>query len=172
MIRFDLKCSADHRFDSWFQSAAAFDKLHAAGMVTCAICGSAEVQKAIMAPRVRPARNAAQPAADHTIPQKAQAASDRPQNTDPHMTENAEGPRPLSGPPSAAEQAFKALRAHVEANSEYVGTDFAKEARAIHDGAAPDRPIYGEADLGEAKKLVDDGIEVAALPFRPNRKTN
>jgi len=39
MIQFTLKCEADHRFDSWFQSAAAFDKLHDAGMVSCAVCG-------------------------------------------------------------------------------------------------------------------------------------
>ena len=58
MIQYTLKCDQDHRFDSWFQSGEAFDKLKAAGMVACAVCGSANVDKAIMAPRVRPARTA------------------------------------------------------------------------------------------------------------------
>ncbi|GAA6187689.1 hypothetical protein NBRC116596_07520 [Litorivita sp. NS0012-18] len=80
--------------------------------------------------------------------------------------------RPLSAPASAAEQAVKALRAHIEANSDYVGEDFAKEARAIQNGTAPERPIYGESSLSEAKKLIDEGIEVAPLPFRSDRKTN
>lgn len=52
MISYSLKCDQDHSFDSWFASAAAFDKLAAADMVTCTICGSTNVKKAIMAPRV------------------------------------------------------------------------------------------------------------------------
>lgn len=64
------------------------------------------------------------------------------------------------------------LRDKVEANSDYVGTKFAKEARDMHDGLTPERPIYGEANLKEAKKLVDDGIPVMPLPFVPRKKTN
>ncbi|MEO1331817.1 MAG: DUF1178 family protein, partial [Pseudomonadota bacterium] len=55
---------------------------------------------------------------------------------------------------------------------EYVGTSFATEARAIHDGEAPERAIYGEARADEAAKLVKDGVPVAPLPFIPDRKTN
>lgn len=53
MIRYQLKCSADHSFDSWFQSAEGFDKLRAAGLVSCTTCGSTEVSKALMAPSVK-----------------------------------------------------------------------------------------------------------------------
>lgn len=52
MIRYSLKCAAEHEFDSWFASAVAFDSLKAAGHVACPTCGSAEVAKALMAPRV------------------------------------------------------------------------------------------------------------------------
>ena len=52
MISFSLKCADGHGFDSWFQSSEAFDKLHAAGMVSCAVCGVSDVQKSLMAPRV------------------------------------------------------------------------------------------------------------------------
>ncbi len=95
MIRYALSCSKDHAFDSWFQSADAFDRLKAAGMVTCAVCGSIEVQKSIMAPRVR--------------------------------TSDAASETPLSAPASPAEQALRELREKVEANSENVGTNFAKD---------------------------------------------
>ncbi|MDQ2089408.1 DUF1178 family protein [Marimonas arenosa] len=144
MIQFSLKCAEGHRFDSWFQSAEAFDTLQAAGHVACAVCGSSKVEKAVMAPRVRPARGQAD-----AVPE-----------------------RPLSAPASPAEQALAALKAHVEANSEYVGMAFAREARAMHDGDAPERAIYGEAKPEEAKRLIEDGVPVAPLPFRPGRKSN
>ena len=57
MIRYSLKCDKAHDFDSWFQSAAAFEALQQAGHVTCPICGSGTVEKSLMAPVVRPARN-------------------------------------------------------------------------------------------------------------------
>ncbi|MFG5381509.1 DUF1178 family protein [Yoonia sp. R2-816] len=74
--------------------------------------------------------------------------------------------------PKKAETALAELRKQVEANSDYVGTSFAKEARDMHDGIVPERPIYGEAKLDDAKKLVDDGIPVMPLPFVPRKKTN
>lgn len=57
MIQYTLKCDAGHQVESWFQSAAAFDTLHSAGHLACAVCGSADVGKAIMAPRVSTARD-------------------------------------------------------------------------------------------------------------------
>ena len=64
------------------------------------------------------------------------------------------------------------MRKQVEKNSDYVGMKFAEEARAMHNGDAPERSIYGEARLDEAKSLIDDGVPVAHLPFRPQRKMN
>lgn len=149
MIQFSLKCSNDHRFDSWFQSSEAYDKLARAGMISCTICGATSVDKAVMAPRVRPARDAAPPA----LP---------------------DAPRPpaLTAQATPAEQALAALRQHIEAHSDYVGRDFAREARAIHDGEAPDRAIFGEARPEEARRLIEDGVPIAPLPFMPRRKTN
>ena len=68
--------------------------------------------------------------------------------------------------------AIAKLRDHVETNSDYVGGDFAKEARMMHEGNAPERSIYGEAKLEDAKKLVEDGIPALPLPFIPKRKAN
>jgi len=52
MIKLSLKCDQDHQFESWFASTGAFDSLKTAGHVTCAVCGSPDVSKAMMAPRV------------------------------------------------------------------------------------------------------------------------
>lgn len=144
MIQYSLRCAQDHRFDSWFQSASAFDKLHAAHMVTCAVCGSTEVEKELMAPRVN-------------------SGSEKPK---------AAPETPLSSPASPAEQALKELRKKIEATSDYVGRDFAREARAMHSGEAPARSIWGETRGDEAKKLIEEGVPVAPLPFLPTRKSN
>jgi hypothetical protein len=141
MIRFSLRCKEAHRFDSWFGSGADFDQLQQAGLVACAVCGSTEVEKDLMTPNI-----AGAPA----------AAGDE---------------RPLSAPASTAEQAMAELRRRIEATSEDVGRNFAAEARKIHDGEAPARPIIGEAKPAEAKALIEDGISVAPLPWS-SRKTN
>ena len=52
MIRYSLRCDQGHDFDGWFRSSDGFETLRAAGQVSCAICGSAKVEKALMAPRV------------------------------------------------------------------------------------------------------------------------
>ena len=84
MIRYSLKCAAGHGFESWFQNAAAFSALLTAGQVSCPVCGSDAIEKDLMAPAVRPARNAAQ-----AVP------SDRPD---------------LSAPASEIEEKIAALR--------------------------------------------------------------
>lgn len=143
MIQFTLKCCNDHRFDSWFKSSEAFDKLLGAGLISCTECGATEVEKAIMAPRVQDSRKRA-----------------------------AEPAKPLTQSQNQTEQALAEMRKQVEDNSEYVGLNFAREARDIHDGLSPERAIYGEAKPDEAKKLIDDGVPVTPLPFVPVRKTN
>lgn len=142
MIRYRLRCADGHEFDSWFQSAEAFGGLSVAGQLSCGICGGGGVVKALMAPKVA--------------------------NPD-----DAPGPGSLTPPPAnPMEQALAAMRRHVEQNSEYVGLNFAAEARAIHDGDRPERSIHGEARWDEAKKLIEDGVPVAPLPFMPARKVN
>ena len=81
-------------------------------------------------------------------------------------------PQPLATPASAIEERLAALRKHVEATSDYVGTDFATQARAMHLGEAPERPIWGEARLEDARALVDEGVPVAPLPFVGKARTN
>lgn len=146
MIRYSLKCAEDHVFDSWFKSAAAYDALAASRRLVCPVCASPQVEKALMAPAVAAPRDPAPgPAAE---------------------------PEARMRTPEQIEQALAALRRQVEETSDYVGMNFAAEARRIHDGEAPERSIYGEARPDEARKLIEDGVPVAPLPFVPRRKTN
>jgi hypothetical protein len=138
LIRYTLSCDKDHRFDSWFQSSNAFDALALGGHLSCAVCGSVAVTRAMMSP---------------SVPAKGRASD-------------------LKTSTSDAEKALTKLRKHVEDNSDYVGPSFADEARKMHDGDAPERAIWGEANFADAKKLIEDGIPVAPLPFMPKRKTN
>jgi hypothetical protein len=152
MIRYTLTCTSGHSFDSWFQNAAAFGTLQASGQLACPVCGETKVDKALMAPAVVPGRavtDASLPAAPLTPPKPA-----------------------LNEPQSELEAAIAALRRQIEENSDYVGLNFAAEARRMHDGDAPSRAIHGEAKPDEARKLMEDGIPVAPLPFLPGRKVN
>lgn len=78
----------------------------------------------------------------------------------------------LTTPADPRESALAKLRQHIEKTSDYVGMSFAAEARAIHEGTAPERAIYGEARIDEARQLIEEGISVAPLPFLPRRKAN
>ncbi len=152
MIRYALKCGQNHEFESWFATAEAFDKLRSSGMISCPVCDSDQIEKAMMAPGVRPSRAKAQPSGPETVSQESQVS--------------------LKEPMSELEANLAKLRQHVEKNSDYVGLSFAKEARKMHDGEIPHRSIYGEAHRDEARKLVEDGVPVAPLPFLPSRKAN
>jgi hypothetical protein len=151
MIRYSLICRDGHGFDSWFQGAGAFAALQAAGRLACPVCGDAGIEKALMAPAVVQARSPASGA-----PAEASA-----------------GARPsLSAPETELEAAIAALRRQIEENSDYVGMNFAAEARRMHDGERPQRAIHGEAKPDEARQLIEDGVPVAPLPFLPARKVN
>lgn len=146
MIRFALRCDRGHRFDSWFGSGTDFDRLAGQGLLACGVCGSAAVEKDLMAPAV------------------ATAAAPAPSGAD---TKGA-----LTAPASPAEQALAELRRRVEAEAEDVGRNFAAEARRIHAGEAPERTIIGEARPSEAKALLRDGVPVAPLPWLRPVKAN
>ncbi len=75
-------------------------------------------------------------------------------------------------PPVDPAAKLAALRAEIEAQSEYVGSRFAQEARAMYLGERPNRAIYGEAAVADAKALIEDGVPVLPLPFTPTRNTN
>ena len=137
MIRYALQCDAAHGFEAWFGSSSDYDDQSARGLVECPYCGSRGVTKQIMAPAVAGTKRDA--------PSPEAAARVRTMMTD----------------------MAREVRSHVERNFDYVGDTFAREARAIHEGASEKREIYGEASPAEVKALKDDGISCAPLPQLP-----
>ena len=150
MIRYTLACEAGHGFESWFPSSESYDEQAARGLVTCPLCGSTKVAKAMMAPAIgRAASASAEPSLPAIVPQP-EAVS-------------------LAAEPDQRLRAMlRAFREHVTANADDVGTRFPEEARRIHYGEAGDRAIYGEASPAEARALIEEGIAVAPLPVLPD----
>ncbi len=148
MIRYNLHCDRGHGFESWFQSSSAYDSQVKRKLVTCPQCGSAKVEKAIMAPQIGRKGNQKQEAAAPTHP--------------------ADNTSLVMAPQEAELRAkLKELRDHIVKNADNVGESFPDEARAMHYGDKEHRPIYGEASLEEARSLIDEGIEVAPIPVLP-----
>ena len=160
MIHYQLRCTStaeEHAFDGWYKDSAAFDTLVKAGLVECPVCGGSQVARALMAPAIpkkgRPARNAVVPAPPAEAP-----AAPAP----------AEAPQAAAGPmPDQLRAMLQKLRAEVEKSCDYVGTEFADEARRMHRGESERRGIFGEASDTEAEALRDEGIEVGRIPWVP-----
>lgn len=167
MIRYTLKCEQNHVFDGWFPSAEGFERLRAASLTTCTICGSTEVHKCLMAPQVQTARDRPSSGAEDT---GLDTTAPAPNAAAPRPADDA--PVSLSTPETPLAQAIARLRKEVETSSHYVGQNFASEARAMHTGDTPERAIYGEARPEEARALIEDGIPVLPLPFVNKTKTN
>ncbi len=159
MIRYNLVCDKRHEFESWFQDSAAYDKQAKRGLVSCPLCASAKVEKAIMAPRL--------------------ARKDKSTSLDV-----AAGPPPAAAPAPAVnapvammspqEKEFRAklqeLRDHLVANADNVGKKFPEVARKMHYGEIEHRSIYGEASPEDAKELHEEGIEFHPLPVLPDER--
>jgi hypothetical protein len=162
MIRYALICQQGHEFESWFQDSAAYDKQAKRGLVSCPHCGSAKIEKAIMAPRL---------AATAKKRVKPIEASEATSETTPTPPAPASGPVAMISP---QEQEFrtklKELRDHLIKNADNVGTKFPEEARKMHYGETEHRSIYGVASPEEAKELSDEGIEFHPLPSLPDER--
>ena len=139
MIVFNLTCSNDHRFEGWFASTADFEQQQVATLLSCPVCGSNQVNRALHAPHV------------NTGGAHKPAECERPPKDRAQQYANVGGE-------------LAQLIEHVIANTEDVGDAFPEEARRIHYNEAPERKIRGYASREEVKDLRDEGIEVIALP--------
>jgi hypothetical protein len=143
LIAYNLICADGHEFEGWFKDSATYDAQAKKGVLTCPFCGDDDVKKAIMAPAVK------------TSVTKAKGRQ--------------EVMPPDAGKPDAQKlrQFMAGYRKFVEENAEYVGPKFPEEARKIHYGESEERHIYGESTLGEARELIEEGIQVAPVPPDP-----
>jgi hypothetical protein len=154
MIHYHLRCERGHAFESWFQSSSAYEAQEKRKLVNCPTCGSAKVERAIMAPRIvsKKGRETPVPAPAATAPEAATPAS-----TPLLMAQERE-----------LRAKLKELRDHIVKNADNVGERFPNEARKMHYGDIEHRPIYGEASPDEARALIQEGVDVAPLPVLPN----
>jgi hypothetical protein len=155
MIRYNLRCERGHAFESWFQSSSAYESQEKRKLVNCPACGSAKVERAIMAPRI-----VSNKSRDRAVPAPVPATA-------------TEVTAPTSTPLMMAQERelrvkLKELRDHIVKNADNVGERFPNEARKMHYGDIEHRPIYGEASPDEARSLIDEGVEVSPLPVLPD----
>jgi hypothetical protein len=153
MIRYNLRCERDHAFESWFQSSSAYETQEKRKLVNCPVCGSAKVERAIMAPQIVSKKG-------RDVAVSAPAAT-------------TEATTPASTPLMMAQERelrakLKELRDHIVKNADNVGERFPNEARKMHYGDIEHRPIYGEASPEEARSLIEEGVEVSPLPVLPD----
>lgn len=151
----NLQCAHQHEFEGWFGSEDDYTSQLERGLVSCPMCGDVHIQKKLSAPRLnlRAGR------------QEAQAPAGPAAGTAVAMSNHG------GQPDLVAMQAriMQALR-EVMANTEDVGERFADEARAMHHGEVEHRQIRGQASPQEALELMEEGIEVIALPSVPGIK--
>ncbi len=137
MIHYSLICENEHKFDGWFRNAEAYERQHESGIVTCPVCTSNKVDKALMAPSV------------------SRASSEKVSLSIGHPEQQQ------------LRAAMQALRDKVVSEADYVGDKFAEEARKIHFKEVDARGIYGEATREEVSGLIEDGVDFMALPHVP-----
>jgi hypothetical protein len=155
MIRYSLRCDRGHAFESWFQSSTAYEQQEKRMLVNCPACGSAKVERAIMAPQIVSKKGREIAAPEPAAPAPATEVT-APASTPLLMAQERE-----------LRAKLKELRDHIVKNADNVGERFPNEARKMHYGDIEHRPIYGEASPDEARALIDEGVEVSPLPVLP-----
>jgi hypothetical protein len=159
MIRYALACATGHRFESWFQNSNAFDEQAKRKLILCPECGTTNVGKALMAPHL------------------SRSAKESPVRASPRSDEAGPAPEPAGAKTPVAIMSpqerelrakLKELRAEITRSAEHVGARFPEEARKMHYGETEHRSIYGEASPGEARALIEEGIEFHPLPPLPD----
>jgi hypothetical protein len=149
MIHYQLQCGQAHGFDGWFKDSASFEKQAKRGLIECPECGGTDVERALMAPALGKRENV--PVAVETPPTPA---------TTPEKVAGGRLPAQMIA-------ALQRIRAEVEKNCDYVGPNFADQARAMHRGEVEAKGIYGETTEEQAESLAEEGISVAKIPWVP-----
>ncbi len=135
MIKYAVRCANTHEFEGWFKDSATFDVQSKRGDIVCPHCGNTKVMKAPMAPSITKSAN------------NGPASEVRAREVAERILEAA-----------------VAMRQEIESKFDYVGEQFADEARRIHYGEADERGIYGEASEDETQELDEEGIDVYRMP--------
>jgi len=160
MILFDIKCSDGHIFEAWFQNNEAYEQQIDNDLVECPLCGCTKTSKSLMSPNIsakgeiiREAYQSEQDSEDHKVTVSAHSNSSKEVSSD-------DVKRALDH----MHNTMSKFRRQVEKSCEYVGDDFADEARKIHAGESVKRGIYGETTISETEELLEEGIDILPVP--------
>lgn len=171
MIKYQLICDKDHEFEGWFSNSSAFEEQVTKGYVSCPICASQDVRRALMAPNLNSPKQRQSP----DMPALPKAQDIAPQLASNEPTKTAAGDNPLAklspkdqaAVMGAAMTALRDMHKTVKKDFKNVGDKFADEARKIHYGETKSQPIYGTTTHEEREELSDEGIEFHHLPDLP-----
>ena len=164
MIKYQLICDQAHEFEGWFGDSAGFETQRNSGLLTCPVCGSAEVRRALMAPNLASPKTRKTDLAEQPGTKPAEQPAPGPRATATAAT---------ALPPAAAQKMqalmtqMRELQTKIRAECRDVGDDFADEARKIHYGEAEPEGIYGHATPDEREALDEEGIEILDIPWLP-----
>ncbi|NVK33019.1 MAG: DUF1178 family protein [Rhodobacteraceae bacterium] len=176
MISYKLRCELSHTFEGWFRNSGDFERQCEMKLVSCPVCGSEDIQKTLMAPAVATSRSKEGRAAN--------IAEEQSETSVPSPTPAAPAGAPVQGQSKGPQSALmslndeqrqilddlKTLREKMTSGSDYVGKEFASEARKIHYGETTERNIYGETTKEDAEALLEEGIAILPLPQLPEEK--
>ena len=135
MIKYNLKCSNNHEFESWFADSFEFEKLKKKNLLECIYCSSKKIKKSIMAPRLSVTKNDKQ-----NIEKIDKVFKSRKDN-------------------------LVRIRNYIEKNFEFVGKNFSKKVREVYYDKKNDKKIYGTTTSKERKELTDEGIDLISIPW-------
>ena len=140
MIRYNLLCKkCNLTFDSWFASSKEYDKLKKKKLINCHKCGSLKVEKNLMAPR---------------LINKTFLSNDERKSIHKYKK---------------IKKTIIEYQKFIKNNFDYVGENFAYEARSIHyNNKKRNKGIYGKASKKDLKELKEEGINTQILPWVEN----
>tara|TARA_B100000989_G_scaffold143167_1_gene106683 strand:- start:164 stop:595 length:432 start_codon:yes stop_codon:yes gene_type:complete len=137
MIKYNLLCKkCELTFDSWFATSKEYDKLKNKKLINCHSCGSIKVEKNLMAPKLISKNFSLKNEKKNLV--KSQKIKKK----------------------------INAYQKFIKNNFDYVGENFAYEARSIHYNNKKKRKgIYGIASKRDLKELKDEGIDTQMVPW-------
>mgnify|MGYP001368642525 FL=1 len=150
MIKYSLKCSENvcskkEPFDGWFNNSSSFEKQIKAGYVSCPYCGSLKVRKNLMSPSVKTIKK---------IKPKINSKNVNYNETYKKTSKQVD-----------MMVVLRNLKKEIQKNADFVGKNFAKEAKAIHEGKSKERAIYGQANAKDLEELKSKNIDVITVPW-------
>ncbi len=135
MIKYILRCSKDHEFESWFSNSKEFEKLNKRNLLECIYCSSKKITKSIMAPMISCSKN----------------KYDQVELIDKEL--------------KSEKHKLLKLRKYIENNFEYVGKNFSKKVRDIYYDKKNRKAIYGTTTTKEREELKEEGIDLISIPW-------